>query len=91
MPTYEYECRACSHTFEAEQRIVEDPMKDCPSCGQENSLKRLVQPAAIHFRGSGFHVTDYAARPRDERPEGASPGCTGDQSSCPTCATEQGA
>lgn len=47
MPTYEYECRACSHTFEAEQRIVEDPMKDCPSCGQENSLKR-ARPACGH-------------------------------------------
>lgn len=88
MPTYEYECRACSHTFEAEQRIVEDPMTDCPSCGQENSLKRLVQPAAIHFRGSGFYVTDYASKPNNGKSDDSNQGCTGDQSSCPTCAPD---
>jgi len=62
MPTYVYECRTCERVFEAEQRITEDPLKDC-DCGAEGSLRRLIQPVGIAFKGSGFHINDYAAKP----------------------------
>ena len=32
MPTYEYECEACGHRFEARQPITADPLKQCPAC-----------------------------------------------------------
>ena len=35
MPTYEYACDACKHSFEREQRITEDPIKKCPKCGNK--------------------------------------------------------
>ena len=60
MPTYVYECSACEGTFEVEQRIVEDPLRDC-ECGGKGTMKRIIQPTAIMFKGSGFYVTDSAS------------------------------
>ena len=59
MPTYDYECSACSHTFELFQNINDPVKKKCPECGK-NQLKRLFGTgAAIMFKGSGFYQTDY--------------------------------
>jgi putative FmdB family regulatory protein len=59
MPTYDYECDACSHTFDAFQSISADPLKKCPKCGK-NKLRRLFGAgAAVVFKGSGFYQTDY--------------------------------
>ncbi|MEI8281191.1 MAG: FmdB family zinc ribbon protein [Armatimonadota bacterium] len=57
MPTYVYECSLCNNVFEVEQRITEDALKDCP-CGSKGTVKRLIQPTAIMFKGSGFYVND---------------------------------
>jgi putative FmdB family regulatory protein len=58
MPTYEYECRSCGHTFEAFQSIKDRPLRRCPACGK--GVKRLIGTGAgIIFRGSGFYETDY--------------------------------
>lgn len=57
MPTYEYECKTCSHKFEVFQRISEEPVKSCPECGKE--VRRLIGGGlGIIFKGSGFYVTD---------------------------------
>lgn len=59
MPTYEYECEACGHTFEEWQSITAGALKKCPSCGKKK-LKRLIGTGgAIIFKGSGFYETDY--------------------------------
>ena len=58
MPTYEYECRKCGHTFEMFQRISEPPTKRCPKC--RGVVKRLLGTGAgLLFKGSGFYITDY--------------------------------
>lgn len=58
MPTYEYECRKCSHGFEVFQRITEPPVKRCPKC--KGAVRRLMGAGAgIIFKGSGFYQTDY--------------------------------
>jgi putative FmdB family regulatory protein len=57
MPTYVYECSACNKVFEIEQRITEDPLKDC-QCGSNGTVKRIIQPVGIAFKGSGFYVND---------------------------------
>ena len=59
MPTYVYECKKCEKVFEADQRITEPPLKNC-SCGAKGSLKRIIQPTAVMFKGAGFHINDYA-------------------------------
>ncbi len=56
MPTYEYECEQCGVRFERLQRMVEEPLKDCPECG--GHVHRVMQPVGVIFKGSGFYVTD---------------------------------
>ncbi len=59
MPTYEYRCRECGHTFEEYQPMTADPLVLCPSCGK-NTLKRLMGTGGgLIFKGSGFYLTDY--------------------------------
>jgi len=59
MPTYEYKCDDCSHVFEAFHGMTEDPLEECPKCG-EKALRRLIGGGAgIIFKGSGFWETDY--------------------------------
>jgi putative FmdB family regulatory protein len=59
MPTYEYECDACSHKFEELQSISEKPLKKCPECGKPKLRRLFGTGAAIVFKGSGFYQTDY--------------------------------
>lgn len=59
MPNYDYECRACGHSFEALQSMKDDPLRDCPSC-KKPDLRRLIGPGVRPiFKGSGFYETDY--------------------------------
>lgn len=60
MPLYDYKCAKCGHIFEVMQKISEEPLKFCPQC--KGQIKRLISPAGIIFKGSGFHVTDYGKR-----------------------------
>jgi putative FmdB family regulatory protein len=59
MPTYEYECDACGHSFEILQSMLEKKLKKCPECNK-NRLHRLIGAGTgIIFKGSGFYETDY--------------------------------
>lgn len=60
MPTYEYECKNCGHTFEAFQSMSDAPLRACPECGKE--VRRLINGGSgVIFKGSGFYVTDKKA------------------------------
>lgn len=59
MPTYDYECDACGHTFELFQSISEEPQKKCPACKKKKLRRLFGTGAAIMFKGSGFYQTDY--------------------------------
>jgi putative FmdB family regulatory protein len=56
MPLYEYECEECGVRFERLQPKKKPTIKTCPECG--GSVRRLIQPPRIIFKGSGFYVTD---------------------------------
>lgn len=59
MPTYDYQCKECGHTFEEFQSMSSDLLVTCPSCGKP-ALKRLMAGGAgMIFKGSGFYLTDY--------------------------------
>ncbi len=57
MPTYEYECRNCGHTFEAFQSINDKPLSRCPKC--KSAVRRIINGGmGVIFKGSGFYSTD---------------------------------
>jgi putative FmdB family regulatory protein len=56
MPTYEYTCKQCGHTFDVVQSMRDDALTVCPVCGGE--LRKVFHAAAIAFKGSGFYATD---------------------------------
>jgi putative FmdB family regulatory protein len=58
MPRYQYECHVCQENFETKQRFSEEPLKDCPVCGAEDALERVIGPVSVIFKGSGFYITD---------------------------------
>lgn len=88
MPIYAYECRLCGSTLEVEQRMTDKPLSTCPKCKKPKTLVRLIQPVAVHFRGSGFHVTDYASgSDKQEAKPAAKETCAGDPSTC-ACSQE---
>jgi putative FmdB family regulatory protein len=78
MPTYEYECTHCGHTFEAFQKITDPPLQQCPKC--QKKVKRLISSGVgIIFKGSGFYATDYRKKTKKDKdsPE------TKKQNNCP--------
>jgi putative FmdB family regulatory protein len=60
MPTYEYRCRDCGHSFDIVQKMSDDPLTHCPECGGE--LRKVFAPPAISFKGSGFYATDHGKK-----------------------------
>lgn len=59
MPIYEYKCEN-GHVFEVIQKMSDEPLRECQECGAPAS--RVFTPPAIHFKGSGFHNTDYGTK-----------------------------
>lgn len=57
MPLYAYECKDCGVRFERRQGFDDPPITVCPEC--EGSVHRLIQPAGVIFKGSGFYSTDH--------------------------------
>ena len=66
MPIYEYR-RPDGSTFEIEQRMSEDALTEDPETGVP--VERVLHPVAIHFKGKGFHNTDYGTRRRNRELE----------------------
>jgi putative FmdB family regulatory protein len=56
VPTYDYQCRSCGNTIEVIHPMSEDGPQSCEICGGE--LRRILHPAGIIFKGSGFYKTD---------------------------------
>ena len=58
MPIYEYRCESCEQTLEALQRMSDEPLKQCPSCGKE-TLSKMVSAASFRLKGGGWYETDF--------------------------------
>lgn len=59
MPTYDYACKRCGHTFEAFQSLSEKLLKKCPACGKQGLERLFGTGIGVVFKGSGFYETDY--------------------------------
>jgi putative FmdB family regulatory protein len=75
MPTYTYRCESCGIRFDQKQSFQDAPLTRCPECN-ENSLRKVIAPVGIVFKGSGWYATDHkspsgAARPVKNEGEAA--------------------
>ncbi|MEM1173174.1 MAG: zinc ribbon domain-containing protein [Pseudomonadota bacterium] len=58
MPIYGYRCQDCGHELDALQKMSDDPLTDCPACGQA-SLKRQLSAPRFRLKGGGWYETDF--------------------------------
>ncbi|HEX9386848.1 MAG TPA: zinc ribbon domain-containing protein [Anaerolineales bacterium] len=72
MPIYTYRCDSCGVQFERHQFFQDAPLKTCPEC-RKKSLRKVITPTRIIFKGSGFYATDHRSpsgdTARESKPE----------------------
>ena len=73
MPTHQYSCTECGHSFEQVQSFSEDSLTTCPACS--GRLRKVFNAVGVVFKGSGFYRTDSRASTGDR--DGASTGAKG--------------
>ena len=56
MPTYQYACTECGHSFEQFQSFTDDALTVCPVC--EGRLRKVFNAVGVVFKGSGFYRND---------------------------------
>ena len=66
MPIYEYR-RPDGSTFEILQSIHDETLTKDPETGVP--VERVFHPVAVHFKGKGFHNTDYGTKRRNRELE----------------------
>ena len=77
MPIYDYKCNACGTRFQKVQKITDDTVPLCKSCGSSDTEK-LISPSAFVLKGSGWYLTDYSNK---NKPASASSESAGEASS----------
>lgn len=60
MPRYEYECQACGHHLEEQQRLADAPLLTCPQCGKDQ-LQKVISATAFHLKGGGWYKDLYSS------------------------------
>ena len=82
MPIYEYRCPSCGFQKEHLQKMSDEPLSVCPSCGAAGYAK-LLSAAGFQLKGSGWYATDFkgggtpAAAAAESTPAPAAGGCGG--------------
>jgi len=62
MPIYEYECKACENVFEVQQRMTDEPLRECPDC--QGAVKKLVSVSSFQLKGGGWYSDGYSTSNR---------------------------
>ena len=66
MPIYEFVCQTCGSEFEKIQSFSDKTVPVCPRC-QSDQVERQMSSPAIHFKGSGWYITDSKADNKDRK------------------------
>jgi putative FmdB family regulatory protein len=64
MPMYTYRCDKCGVRFDRMQSFSAKPLTHCPEC--HGHVHRLIQPASIVFKGSGWYTADSKKKSADK-------------------------
>ena len=56
MPTYQYACTECDHSFDQVQSFADSSLTECPEC--RGRLRKLFNAVGVVFKGSGFYRND---------------------------------
>lgn len=85
MPAYDFRCTSCSTVTEVVRPATDDSPVPCPACG--SATKQVFHPVGVHFKGGGFHNTDYRSKSGSGETSGScdaagGAGCAG----CPAAA-----
>ena len=59
MPTYQYECANCGHSFEQLQSMTDPKLRKCPQCSKLKLQRLIGTGSGLIFKGTGFYQTDY--------------------------------
>jgi len=57
MPIFAYRCESCGHRLDELQKLTDEPLKDCPACG-EPSLQKLLSAPNFHLKGGGWRGSE---------------------------------
>ena len=79
MPTYQYACTACDHSFEQFQSFSDDALTVCPQC--QGRLRKVFNAVGVVFKGSGFYRTDSRTDASSPSVKGSSGGTDGSSGS----------
>jgi len=91
--TYDYLCTSCGHSWEAEQRISEDPLKQCPVCKEMSAKRQVSGGAGFILKGGGWYSDLYSspkAAKSSEKPAESSSACAAGAcgtSACPAASS----
>ncbi len=89
MPTYDYQCRSCGQITEVVHSMTEDGPSTCERCG--GSLRRVLYPTGIIFKGSGFYSTDSRSSGNGgRRPAGSTGSSAGSSEGSATAPAAEG-
>jgi putative FmdB family regulatory protein len=69
MPTYDYRCAKCGEDLEVYQTFSEAPLTRHKGCG--GKLSKVLSPAGIVLKGSGFYKTDNRSSGKRSSSDGA--------------------
>jgi putative FmdB family regulatory protein len=78
VPIYEYKCEN-GHVFDVIQKFTDEALTECQECGAP--AVRVLHSPAIHFKGSGFHNTDYGKKKTGANAGSSSEGSSDSKSS----------
>ncbi|MEZ4862327.1 MAG: zinc ribbon domain-containing protein [Caldilineaceae bacterium] len=91
MPIYEFICQECGSEFEQIMSFSATKLPHCPRCNSTNVQRQVGRPA-IHFKGSGWYITDSknSGKSAANGTTADDKGEKGDKSSTSTAAESQG-
>ncbi len=86
MPTYDYRCAKCGEDMEVYQSFSETPLTRHKGCG--GKLSKVLSPAGIVLKGSGFYKTDNRSNGKSKKSDSGGNGSGSSSDSSSSSSTE---